>query len=119
MATPTRKRKAISLETKYEIIQWVEMGNEPKKDVAARLDILPNTLSTILKNKEKIMESYEKSTILPARKRHRSSAHENVDAALYKWFKEKRNQNIPISGPILMTKLEKFATKLGRQELYP
>jgi hypothetical protein len=36
------------------------MGNEPKKDVAARLDILPNTLSTILKNKEKIMESYEK-----------------------------------------------------------
>jgi hypothetical protein len=46
-------------------------------------------------------------------------AHENVDAALYKWFKEKRNQNIPISGPILMAKSEKFATKLGRQELYP
>jgi hypothetical protein len=45
----------------------------------------------ILKNKEKIVESYEKSTISPARKRHRSSAHENVDAALYKWFKEKRN----------------------------
>jgi transposase-like protein len=40
MARPTRKRKAISLETKYEIIQCVEMGNEPKKDVAARLDIL-------------------------------------------------------------------------------
>jgi transposase-like protein len=53
MATPTRKCKAISLETKYEIIQCVE----PKKDVAARFDILPNTLSTILKNKEKIVES--------------------------------------------------------------
>jgi hypothetical protein len=51
-----------------------------KKDVAVRFDILPNTLSTILKNKEKIVESYEKSTISPARKRHRSSAHENVDA---------------------------------------
>jgi hypothetical protein len=38
------------------------MGNEPKKDVAVRFDILPNTLSTILKNKEKIVESYEKST---------------------------------------------------------
>jgi hypothetical protein len=34
----------------------VEMGNEPKKDVAARFDILSNTLSTILKNKEKIVE---------------------------------------------------------------
>jgi hypothetical protein len=29
------------------------MGNEPKKDVAARFDILSNTLSTILKNKER------------------------------------------------------------------
>ena len=53
MATPNRKRKAISLETEYEIMQCVEMGNEPKKDVAERFDILPNTLSTILKNKEK------------------------------------------------------------------
>jgi hypothetical protein len=70
------------------------MGNEPKKDVAARFDILPNTLSTILKNKENIVESYEKSTISPARKRHRSSAHENVDAALYEWSKERCNQNI-------------------------
>jgi hypothetical protein len=34
----------------------VEMGNKPKKDVAARFDILPNTLSTILKNKEKIVK---------------------------------------------------------------
>ena len=66
------------------------MGNEPKKDVAVRFDILPNTLSTILKNKEKIVES----TISPARKCHRSSAHENVDVALYEWFKEKRSQNI-------------------------
>ena len=90
MATPTRKRNAISLD-KYEIIQSVTMGNEPKKDVAVRFDILPNTLSTILKNKEQIVESYEKSTISPARKRHRSSSHENVDAALYEWFKEKRN----------------------------
>jgi hypothetical protein len=46
------------------------------------------------------------STISPARKRHRSSAHENVDAALYEWFKEKRNQNFPISEPILMAKSE-------------
>jgi hypothetical protein len=46
------------------------------------------------------------SKISPARKRHKSSAHENVDAALYEWFKEKRNQNFPISEPILMAKSE-------------
>ena len=119
MATLTRKRKEIPLETKYETIQCVEMGNEPKKDATARFDILPNTLSTILKNKEKILESYEKSTISPARKRHRSSAHENMDVALYEWFKEKRNQNFPISEPILMAKSEEFATKLGDRDFSP
>ena len=119
MARPTRKRKAISLEAKYEIIQCVEMGNEPKKDVAARFDILSNTLSTILKNKEKIVESYEKSTNSQARKRHWSSAHENVDVALYEWSKKKRNQNIPISGPILMAKSKEFATRFGDRDFTP
>ena len=51
MATLTRKRKEIPLETKYEIIQCAEMKNEQKRHVAARFDILPNTLNTILKNK--------------------------------------------------------------------
>lgn len=50
MSSPSRKRKAITLETKYEIIQEVEKGGLPKKDVAAKFEILPNTLSTILKN---------------------------------------------------------------------
>jgi hypothetical protein len=59
------------------------------------------------------------STISPARKRHRSSAHENVDAALCEWFKEKRNQNFPISEPILMAKSEEFATKLGDRDFSP
>ena len=95
------------------------MGNEPKKDVAVRFDILPNTLSTILKNKEQIVESYEKSTISPARKRHRSSSHENVDVALYEWFKEKRNQNIPISGPILMANRGNSLKKLGDRDFSP
>jgi hypothetical protein len=44
---------------------------------------------------------------------------ENVDVALYKWFKEKRNQNIPISGPILMAKSEDFATKLRDRDFTP
>ena len=101
-ADPKKKRNFVRQNMKsFNVLRW-EMSR--KKDVAVRFDILPNTLSTILKNKEKIVESYEKSAISPARKRHRSSAHENVDTALYEWFKERRNQNIPISGPILMAK---------------
>ena len=116
-AAPKKKRNFVRQNMKsFNVLRW-EMSR--KKDVAVRFDILPNTLSTILKNKEKIVESYEKSTISPARKRHRSSAHENVDVALYEWFKEKRNQNIPISEPILMAKSKEFATRHGDRDFTP
>jgi uncharacterized protein with von Willebrand factor type A (vWA) domain len=42
-----------------------------------------------------------------------------VGAALYEWFKEKRNQNIPISGPIVMAQSAEFATKLGERDITP
>ena len=68
MATPTRKRKAISLETKYEIIQCLEMGNDPKKDVAARFDILGRMCAMLfiqfcLKKIENILRSNNLSFI--------------------------------------------------------
>lgn len=113
MSSPSRKRKAITLETKYEIIQEVEKGGLPKKDVAAKFEILPNTLSTILKNKDDIVQNYESTGMSPSRKRHRSVPHETVDSALLEWFKEKRHENIPISGPLLLQKSEDLAKKLG------
>jgi hypothetical protein len=42
-----------------------------------------------------------------------------VDVTLYEWFKERRNQNIPISGPISMAKSLKFAKKLGDRDFSP
>ena len=47
MAYPNRKRKALTLETKYEIIQSVQKGDLQKKDIASKFEIQPNTLSTI------------------------------------------------------------------------
>jgi hypothetical protein len=64
-----RKRKAISLETKYEIIQCLEMGNDPKKDVAARFDILGRMCAMLfiqfcLKKIENILRSNNLSWFL-------------------------------------------------------
>jgi transposase-like protein len=112
MSSPSRKRKAISLETKYEIIQEVGKGGL-KKDIAAKFGILPNTLSTILKNKGEIVANYESTGMSPSRKRQRTVPHETVDNALLEWFKEKRQENIPISGPLLLQKSEDLARKLG------
>ena len=98
MASPSRKTKAITLETKYEIIQSVQKGDVQKKDIASKFGIPPNTLGTILKIKDLIVGSYENFTTSTSYKRNRASSHvtrDNVENALLGWLKEKRNQNIP------------------------
>ena len=100
MASPSRKRKAITLETKYEIIESVQTEDAQTKDIASKFGIPPNTLGTILKIKDLIVASYENFTTSTSVKRNRSSSHVtrdniNIENALLGWFKEKRNQNIP------------------------
>ena len=73
MAPPSRKRKAITLETKYEIIQSVQKGDAQKKDIASKFGIPPNTLGTILKIKDLIVASYENFTTSTSHKRNRLS----------------------------------------------
>lgn len=88
----------------------MEESKIPKKKITAKFEILPNTLSTILKKKAKIIKNYETSDLNPSRTRHRK--HDSVDSAIYKWLNEKRAQNILISERILLQKAEYFATKL-------
>ena len=40
-----RKRKAISIENKFEIIQAVEKGARQKNEIKQAFDIRPNTLN--------------------------------------------------------------------------
>jgi hypothetical protein len=47
-----RKLKCLSLEEKCLLITEVEKMKGRKKDIAAQFGIPPNTLSTILKNKD-------------------------------------------------------------------
>ena len=47
------------------------------------------------------------------RKRVQSSRYEDVDEALLKWFHVARDQKVPVSGPLLLSKAKEFAEKLG------
>ena len=57
----SRKRKAISLETKYEILEAVKKGSLSKTEIARQFDIQKSTLSTILKNSNNIYSAYLQS----------------------------------------------------------
>ena len=112
---PGQKRKCLDLETKISIIRAVDSGRS-KSLVASDNGIAPSSLSTILKNKEKLIEQWENNAN-PSRKRARLSPYEPIETALYKWFCDIRTtQNIPINGPILMGKADEIAKKLNITE---
>jgi hypothetical protein len=110
------KRKSLSLDKKAEIILAVDgaPSSKKKKEIAADFGILPNTLSTILKNRSSILENQQQQLLDPHRKRFRTAKHPDVEEALLKWFTMTRDKNFPISGPLLMTKARSFADMLGK-----
>ena len=106
----SKKRKNLTVDDKIESLLAVEKG-EKKVSVAARFDVPANTLSTWIKNKDKIFSTYDGSN--PARKRQRSSNFADLEQALFQWFKQARTNAVAISGPILSMQAQKFADALG------
>ncbi|GBP96284.1 Heterogeneous nuclear ribonucleoprotein U-like protein 1 [Eumeta japonica] len=86
-----------------------EMG-EKISDVGKRFGFSRSTVSTIWKNKEKILqtESEGKSS-----KKLKKPKYEDLDQAILSWFHRQRQNNMPISGPLVKAKAENFAEELG------
>lgn len=110
MATK-RVLKCLSIEEKYKLIKDVEDGLK-KKEAADKYGIPASTVSTIFKNKESIINSFESGFRLCS-KRVRTPKFKNVDKAVLDWFSATRSQNMPISGAILKEKAIEFAKRFG------
>ena len=109
---PNSKRKLSTLdfEKKIELLKCVDNG-EKKSEVAKKFGIPPNTLSTILKNRAKIEGST--STHTPNAKRQRLAEYPDLEECLFRWFTQKQNRQIPISGPVLQEQALTFAKSMG------
>ena len=59
--TPSKKRKAINLEIKSKVVKLYE-GGQKMSTIARDLSLSHSTVSTIVKNKEKIMSAIKSST---------------------------------------------------------
>lgn len=108
-----RKRKDISLETKLQIISAVDRGDKNRSTVARDFQIPLTTLSTLLKNREKVENSQYEGKLLTTRKRLRNGRHEKLDTELVKWYTERRERCLPVSPTILREKAEQIAAVLG------
>ena len=66
--------------------------------------------------KDKIAEEYERNNTVLSRKRKRGTNNDDLNDAVSKWFKLARQQNIPVSGPMIQKEAKLIAAKLGNSE---
>ncbi|XP_054281926.1 tigger transposable element-derived protein 6-like [Macrosteles quadrilineatus] len=112
MSSVKRKCKTLTHDEKRRVIKAVDEGLKKKSEIAKEFGIPPNTLSTIMKNREK----YEAEGGLTNKKRCKSGEFKDVDECVLTWLKQCRDKNIPVSGPILQEKAIQYAESLGKKD---
>ena len=88
-----------TLGEKAQALKGIEIGL-PNKEVAGKYNVLKNTLSIWVKNKDKVLPSLEEGQIVK-RQKLRAAAHEALDQAVLKWLLNIRSQNILLSVAII------------------
>ncbi|XP_072477369.1 tigger transposable element-derived protein 4 [Notamacropus eugenii] len=111
----TRKKKSLSIEEKIDIINAVESGKK-KAEIAAKYGIKKNSLSSIMKNKDKVLEAFVSLRFDPKRKRLRTAFYTDLEEALMRWYRIAQCLNVPVNGPMLRLKANDFAQKLGHSD---
>ena len=104
-----RKLNTKTLKKKCDILSHIEKGMT-NKEATDKFGVPKNTISTWIKNKEKIFQALEESA--PCTKKVRGCQYEKVGKTLFEWFVLQRSQNIPIDGSIVQEKGLFFAKKL-------
>ena len=106
MSTVKRKLKNKKLIQKCQIIREIEKGMA-NKEASEKFGVPKNTISTWMKNKNKLFEGLEQSS--SDAKKMRGCDYEQVVKAVFKWIFLQRSQSVPIDGPIPKEKAIQFA----------
>ena len=95
------KLNAKTLLEKCDILSHIEKGMT-NKEAADKFGVPKNTISTWIKNKEKIFQALEESA--PSTKKLRGCQYEKVNKALFERFALQMSQKIPIDGSMIQEK---------------
>ena len=114
MATVKRKRKVLTVDEKLKILELLD-NNYSLAAIATKYDIGKSTVSDIKRDRQKLLD-FKKETLdmgmhhQPKMMKLGTSA--ILDKAVYLWFKQKRMDGIPVTGPILCEKAVQLSKKL-------
>nr|XP_045612277.1 tigger transposable element-derived protein 4-like [Procambarus clarkii] len=110
-----RRRNGLSLEVKIEIIKRINSG-EKQSDMAEEYMVNRSTIKSIMKKSSCYLQCWKKGMFHPDSKRLKGPKREDIEAALYSWYRQAIATGVPVSGPILCTKALAFASKLGHTD---
>ena len=116
-AKPKRKRTVLSIEDKVAIIK--QLDSSSANVIAERYGVGKSTVSDIKKNRDKILRFNQEMCDMGMSKKAKVMKigdDEQHDKAVYLWFKQKRMEGIPISGPILCEKAVQLHKKMYGEE---
>lgn len=111
----SKQCKSLTLEKKVALIKEVEKGGRTKSSIAQEFGIPLSTLSTVLKNKQKVLDGFQQS-FSSQRKRVRGSKFPDVEAALMVWLRNARAANLPVTTSIMMEKADALALQMGHTD---
>ena len=107
----TVKRKRVSLSEKYKAITELESGIKPSK-VAEKYHVPRNTVSTWLKKKEEIKNTFKSGEVSSKGKNMRIGQNDDLEKALFSWLKKMRANNSPVNGTVVKEKAIDYAKEL-------
>ena len=86
------------------VLEEIKAGQ--KLSALSKRENLPkSTVSTRIKLKERIRSLCDQNS---SRLRDRSTSHDDLDGVFLTWFRQLRSEGVPIDGPILLEKTNKF-----------
>ena len=112
-----RKRNDLTLSDKYEAVKQLQKGVK-QVVICKQLGISQAQVSRINAKKDAIQQSIKSNANL-RRKRIRTGKDADVEKALAEWVKNAKQQDIPISGPILTKRAKHLATQMDKPDFTP
>ncbi|GFR67685.1 tigger transposable element-derived protein 4 [Elysia marginata] len=99
-----RKHSAYTIEFKLQILSKVEEKKLTKTEICKKHSIPNSTLSTILKDREKLQKARDDSKFRPATKKTKLCSHKELEDAVFAWFRQAMAMNVQLSGPVVIGK---------------
>lgn len=108
-----KKRVAIDIAKKAEIIRKIESGTS-QRQIAKTYDMAQSTVQKIYKNRDKILEEYEKNVDASSKRLRMGKFPEvEINEKVFAWFQELRGRNMPFTGDMIKAKALEIAQAHG------